>query len=392
METASPLAERSMGPLLQVAATASATQTGGALNVAATFLLSEEGRKASLLAGGDGRAVQELNIRVPATRLHLVSVDRQGVARLKLRPRFEVDGHKRIVRIDSVPTYDAPPTLDDLFRAAAHNFELERAYFAERSAARAKRRDAEYDYREQTAAAFLADQTQRAVVHPPPTPKRCCVQTERGRAFFDVATDVGSAQKVPPEAHRRFRLDLRAKQERIRQERAAQLAIHGERKRFIAEWIAMYGTSEQQVRHAAGVLPIEEVIEAMADEAFTILGDRAQYVRDGAERLQAHLRCIPTYRDVAVSHADLVVTSRHADKATKEQWAFVQELRALKPDASVILRMHRLAWQQDPSAPDLVLYGALVTCKAGPFTVRREYLAPDAASSGARGIDGDGQN
>jgi hypothetical protein len=89
-----------------------------------------------------------------------------------------------------------------------------------------------------------------------------------------------------------------------------------------------------------------------------------------------------------VSHADLVVNSRHVDKATKEQWAFVQELRAMKPEACVILRMHRLTWKQDPRAPALVLYGALVTCKAGAFTVRREYLAPDAANSGAPGVDG----
>ena len=36
------------------------------LTVTATYLLSEEGRKASLLAGGDGRAVQELTVQVPA--------------------------------------------------------------------------------------------------------------------------------------------------------------------------------------------------------------------------------------------------------------------------------------------------------------------------------------
>jgi hypothetical protein len=45
-------------------------------------------QEASLLAGGDGRAVQQIALHVPANRLHLVSVDKQGVARLKLRPRF----------------------------------------------------------------------------------------------------------------------------------------------------------------------------------------------------------------------------------------------------------------------------------------------------------------
>ena len=104
------------------------------LSVTASYVLSEEGRKASLLAAGNGRAVQEMMLQVPANRLHLVSVDRQGVARLKLRPRFETDADQRIVRLDSAPVYDAPPSIEDLYRAAARNHELERAFQAERPA------------------------------------------------------------------------------------------------------------------------------------------------------------------------------------------------------------------------------------------------------------------
>src|SRR5438270_9396145 len=73
------------------------------LSVTATYLLSEEGRKASLLAGGDGRAVQALTVHVPANRLHLVSVDAGGVARLKLRPRYQL-GETGVTRIDAPPT------------------------------------------------------------------------------------------------------------------------------------------------------------------------------------------------------------------------------------------------------------------------------------------------
>ena len=80
--------------------------------------------------------------------------------------------------------------------------------------------------REAAAEAFLADKGQRAVAHPPPSPKRCYVVTDRGRLLFDVETDQGLAKEVPPEAHRRFRADLRARDERNRQDRAAQLALH----------------------------------------------------------------------------------------------------------------------------------------------------------------------
>ena len=62
------------------------------LSVSATYLLSETGRKASLLSGGNGRAVQQIQVNVPVNRLHLVNVSGKGIARLKLRPRFERDG------------------------------------------------------------------------------------------------------------------------------------------------------------------------------------------------------------------------------------------------------------------------------------------------------------
>ena len=96
------------------APTPPALERDRAVSVTATYLLSEDGRKASLLAGGDGRAVQQVIFPVPVSRLHLVAVDGNGVARLKLRPRFELDANQRVVRKDHLPTYDAPPTIDEL--------------------------------------------------------------------------------------------------------------------------------------------------------------------------------------------------------------------------------------------------------------------------------------
>ena len=67
-------------------------------------------------------------LQVPTTRLHLVAVDVNGVARLKLQPRFELVDGQRVVRHDGPPTYDAPPTVEDLFRDAARNHELEHTH------------------------------------------------------------------------------------------------------------------------------------------------------------------------------------------------------------------------------------------------------------------------
>ena len=77
------------------------------------------------------------------------------------------------------------------------------------------------------------------------------VVTERGGVLFDVSTDQGLAKDVPPEAHRRFRADQRAYQEKVRQDQIAQAALHEEKKRFIAEWISANGTSTSQVQNTA---------------------------------------------------------------------------------------------------------------------------------------------
>ena len=359
--------------LVTDAAPATTPESARSLTVTAVYQLSEAGRKASLLAGGDGRAVQQIALQVPTSRLHLVSVDSQGVARLKLRPSYQMDAEHRVVRTDAAPIYDAPPTIDELFKEAARNHELERVYLAERTITRSKRREADRERRLQVAQAFLVDRTQRALVHPAPSPKRCYVVTDQGRVLFDVATDEGPARDVPPEAHRRFRADLTAKHERNQQERAAQLALHEEKKRYIAERIAKHGTTEQQARQAAGLLPMEEAIEAITDQAFAAVADHPRYERDGAALLQAHLRQFPEYADVVISPADLAVVSSNAVKATAPQWAAVQGFQTKMPAATFTLRTHRVASRRLPLAPFLTLFGVLATIKSGPLRLRREF-------------------
>src|SRR3954463_7514027 len=172
--------------LQSVPDTPSGVEASRVLAVAATYVLTEGGRKALLLGGGDGRAVQEIVVQVPDNRLHLVSVDANGVARLKLRPRYRIGDDQRVVRIDAPPEYDAPPSVENLFLEAARNHQLETTYQVERRAGRSNRRDVERDTRTAVAEAFLGDPNQRAISHPPPTPKRCAVSTEHGRVLFDA--------------------------------------------------------------------------------------------------------------------------------------------------------------------------------------------------------------
>ena len=346
------------------------------LTVSATYLLSETGRKASLLSGGNGRSVQQIQVHVPVNRLHLVNVSGKGVARLKLRPRFERDGQDTVLRIDAPPTYDSPPTIEDLFREAARNHELERSYHAERKTFRSGRRRDESEWRSQVAAAFLQDPTQRALAHASPSPRRCSLATERGRVYFDIATDHGLAHDVPAEAFRRFRADLNAARERKQQLRAEGLKNFDEKKQVVAAWIAEHGAGDQQARQAVGMLPMDEAIEAMADDAFRALADRPRYVRDGADRLQAFLRQFPPYHDAVINGFELVVSGRNAGQATRSQWALLQEIQAAIPDGRVTLRVREISWKRDLKAPKLTQFTVLVTKNCGPVPLRREFLAP----------------
>jgi hypothetical protein len=195
---------------------------------------------------------------------------------------------------------------------------------------------------------------------------------------FDIKKDEGPARLVPPEAYRRWRADLHIRKAWRKRETAAQIASHEHKLRVVADWIQRYGTLQQQARHAAGVLPIEEAIEAMTDQAF-VAGDAFErYVFDGARDLQQRLRQLPQYGAVVVNAKDITVFGTDAVKATEAQWALVQQLQQVFPDATVTLREHRIAWRGDPHAPAVTRYGVIVTRKVGLFDLRREYAAPDA--------------
>jgi hypothetical protein len=342
------------------------------------YHLSETGRKASLLQGGDGRTVQRLQVAVPANRLHLVAVSDKGEARLKLSPRFEVDEGQRIRRIEEPPSYDAPPTTDQLFKDAARNHELERAYQAERSAWRTKRREGERTWRNEAAAAFLADPAQRAMVHPSPSPTRCVLVTSHGRVQFDAHDEDIPARDVPAEAYRRFRADLQQARAHRQVETTEGLSIHEARKQAIAAWVDAHGSPEQRARHAAGLLPMDEAIEAMTDEAFAPLSAYPRYQRDGGRCLQDFLRQSPRYADAVVTPTDFRSAGRKAVKATAAQWARLQEMQAAVPAAGIALHVRELAWLVDPKAPRLIQHTLVVTQTVGPLVFRREYHAPDA--------------
>jgi hypothetical protein len=295
------------------------------------------------------------------------------VARLRLRPRFELDASQRVVRADSLPAFDAPPCTDELLRLAARNHELEQAFHSARTAATLTRREAQRELGERAAQAFLADASQRALPHPPPTQRRCVIEAEGRRVVFDAGEDPLLAKSVALEATRRFRGDQRAKREHNLQERAKQLALHDEKKRFVADWITKHGTPEQLTRLAAGVLPMSEAIEAIADQAFAPAADLPVYVRDGSAKLQELLRANPDHVGTVVTPSDVVAETSVQKTATAIQWATVERLRAIFPHATVTLMAQRLRYRTAPDAAEHPEVFVAVALASGPVAVRREF-------------------
>ena len=294
------------------------------LSVTADYRLSEAGRKASLLSGGNGRAEQRVKIAVPLTRLHLVHVDNNGVARLKLRPQFKLNTDQRIVKIKLAPVYDHPPTLDELFQDAARNHELERAYHAQRTTAQAARRETLDEWRNQVALEFLGDPNRRAVVYPPPSKRRCQVMTDRGPVHFDAKRDMGVARQVPLEAFRRFDNDVRISHGQGADQRTRNLARHAQRQQMMHEWVAVHGSHDQRERLSAGVLPFEEFVDALTEVTFRPLSHLAPYQTDGAARMQEQLRQLPGHANVVVTPNDVSVVTRLLPTASAIQWSLVQ--------------------------------------------------------------------
>lgn len=376
MDAALPTVRRLESPLHAVSPGSDAQRT---LKVWAEYRLSEAGRKASLLNGGNGRTRQKVTLTLPATRLHLVRVDATGVARLKLRPQFQLNADQRIVLVDERPVYDHPPTLDELLQDAARNHELERGFYGQKTTTQATRHEAYRAWLEETARDFLADLTRRAMIHPAPTARRCQLVTPRGPISFDATEMTGLARQVPLEACRRFQNDLRIRNGHAAMQREHDVVVNAERRLAMAEWVAAHGTPDQRERFAVGMLPRAEWLAAVADSTFAPLTPLSMYDADGAACLQGFLRQLPAYQSVIVTKADYRVITRVLPTATPVQWEWVQWIRRAIPQAKVHLRERELVWTRDASVPRHRTPTILVTTKVGCLTLRHEFVMPDSA-------------
>jgi len=145
------------------------------------------------------------------------------------------------------------------------------------------------------------------------------------------------------------------------------------------EWIAVHGSHDQRERLSAGVLPFKEFVDALTEVTFRPLAHLTPYKTDGAARMQEQVRQLPGHADAIVTPTDVSVVTRLLPTASANQWALVNEIRDLIPDAQVQLRERSLAWTRDPHAPKVRLVSALATVRVGLVLLRKEFHVPDSA-------------
>lgn len=169
-----------------------------------------------------------------------------------------------------------------------------------------------------------------------------------------------------------------AREARETAEREAARAAEERRTAQLAEWVATHGTPNQQARHAAGLLPESEVVDAIRGEVFAPLADEPRYEKITASEVRA------TCDDYSDDYPGDTVTFcvDPATDATAQEWDAMARVRDLTAviGGSVTVRLdeHLGQWDcGDDSHPlhEITRRSLLVTVIVGELTLTRRYAA-----------------
>ena len=172
-------------------------------------------------------------------------------------------------------------------------------------------------------------------------------------------TQAEASRKREAEAEARARRE--AEQDAARAEDWARIQARRSQRE---EWVATRGTPNQQARLAANLLPVSDVEEDMAEEAFAPLGSFVLY-----EPMHARDVCTCGYDEAC--HVDF--SSEQADEATATEWEVMEALRATLPGAELQLREHH--GETKHCEQTVTRRGVKVTVTVEAYRFHREYKA-----------------
>jgi hypothetical protein len=307
-----------------------------------TYLLSERGRKDSLLKGGDGKRKQiVLGVVSDPADLEIFKVDEEGQASFDATTAPEQTErndkyHWVLIGQRDSPGYfevdwDVVPTWDDLLQFGRWAEDVIKQQLTEATIAH------EEDLAEEkrVADAFLADPSARADIIEEDS------VTIEGHDFW--------SNEVVSEAKARWRRD----QEELKRANRATLA----------EWINKHGTANQRQRLANGLLPWKEAFEAAEEHLYAPLAEFPLYKRFEIEEV-----CQPEGDE---GLCKVKFQSVDATELTADEWDTYSKIRAVIHNATFQLREHRA--QCNHTVEWLVRRGVIVKFSLGQLTWKREF-------------------
>lgn len=136
----------------------------------------------------------------------------------------------------------------------------------------------------------------------------------------------------------------------------------------IAAWVEAHGTENQKARHKDGLLPDNEIIDAIRSEAYTGLKGFPRY-----DKMKASDVC-EGYDDYDgdTHYHDVDFDVETADTLTADQYDRLQEIKKAAPkDATVEARIH--TGKCDECETEEARIGFMVRVKVGELDFSREY-------------------
>jgi len=134
----------------------------------------------------------------------------------------------------------------------------------------------------------------------------------------------------------------------------------------LAQWLATKGTDSMRKRAARGLLPEDDLIAAIRNEAYAPLDGFKRFERLTDDEVKAFV-------DAADFDQAVVYETREADSASDEDIELMERMEASVPAATCTLMAHEGKLDDDDQEVSLMRYSVRVEVKVGEFDFSREY-------------------
>lgn len=359
-----------------------------------TYRLTEAGRKASLISGGNGQEIQTVAGELTPENIDLFTVAADGKAALDIFRTGEPERDSLYTANVEWKRYAATVPMEfEALLVVARDFRALRQAHADAQPARLATKQAEERTTAEAAQADLERKQADAIAELSAlTPDALADDAQANRDNHRFRDLLGSPDGKyhhnfsgyprkstfePAQALIETANGILAARRQVEAE--SENAKAAAKRAWQAEWLASNGTHSQRARDEEGLLPNAELEAAIKDWAFRALAGEVRYQPLVASEVRATCaeKCV-CGGDGYGAQCTINFSSEEADEATNDEFNRLLAIRALVPDGTVELRLHTGKCDDSDCDPDedqgiATRKGFMVEIVAGPFTLHREY-------------------